>query len=118
MACDILFLDGSQIVVSRTVSAVFADEATKRKGSVAASPSQIAPGSASSTTSAEEPVIFYSRWCKQCGLCAAFCAQGAIEVEAEGDPVLSKPERCNSCGLCEVLCPDFAIAVPARHAKT
>lgn len=91
-----------------------ADEATRKKGP--ASPSQSSSGSASQTT--VEAVIFYPRWCKQCGICTAFCAQGAIEMGEDGYPVLARPERCNRCGLCEVLCPDFALEVPARHAKT
>ena len=95
---------------------MLASEAKKKD--LKAPPSQRTSGVASTNPLTVEPVVFYPRWCKQCGLCVAFCAQGAIEIGEDGNPVLTKPECCNSCGLCEVLCPDFAIAVPARHAKT
>lgn len=91
--------------------------AKRKKGSVAKPLSQGSRGSRSAS-SRLPPVFFYSRWCKKCGLCAAFCARGCIEIGADGIPVLVKPERCNSCGLCELLCPDFAIEVPNRHTKT
>ena len=97
---------------------MFDEEPKESEGSAAAFPAQSDPDSTSLAPPSLEPVIFYPRWCKRCGLCAAFCARGAVEIGADGYPVLVDPERCNSCGLCEVLCPDFAIDVPARHAKT
>ena len=64
-----------------------------------------------------ERVVFYYRWCKQCGICTAFCPKGALALTAEGRPYLAHHELCNSCGLCEVLCPDFALSVPGKHRK-
>ncbi len=65
----------------------------------------------------------YRAWCKQCGLCAAFCPKGVIELDDTGAPVIAHPERCTGCGWCELHCPDFAISVrerlpePAEEAK-
>jgi len=62
-------------------------------------------------------VRFYPRWCKRCGICAAFCPRGALAVNAKGQPYVAHPEKCNQCGLCEALCPDFALFVPRRRRK-
>jgi 2-oxoglutarate ferredoxin oxidoreductase subunit delta len=59
----------------------------------------------------------YRAWCKQCGLCAAFCPRGVIELDDTGAPVIAHPERCIGCGWCEVHCPDFAISVRERQDK-
>jgi len=59
----------------------------------------------------------YRAWCKQCGLCAAFCPRGVIELDDTGAPVIAHPERCTGCGWCELHCPDFAISVRERPAK-
>jgi len=56
----------------------------------------------------------YRAWCKQCGLCAAFCPKGVIELSDTGAPVIAHPERCTGCGWCELHCPDFAISVRER----
>lgn len=58
----------------------------------------------------------YRAWCKKCGLCAAFCPKGVIELDEEGAPVIAHPERCIGCGWCELHCPDFAISVRERLA--
>ena len=66
---------------------------------------------------AVEPVIFYLRWCKRCGICSAFCPRGCIGTGEDKQPYLAFPEKCNACGLCAVWCPDFAITVPSRHQR-
>jgi len=57
----------------------------------------------------------YRDWCKQCGLCAALCPRGVIELDDTGAPVIAHPERCTGCGWCELHCPDFAISVRERQ---
>lgn len=48
-------------------------------------------------------------WCKGCGICAAFCPRGVLEVE---DKVKIVDEaKCVFCGQCEDRCPDYAIYV-------
>ena len=66
---------------------------------------------------APKGVRFYLRWCKRCGICAAFCPRGALAINAKGQPYMAHPEKCNLCGLCEALCPDFAVFVPRRRRK-
>ncbi len=56
-------------------------------------------------------IDIYRAWCKQCGLCAAFCPRDCLALNDEGAPVVVKPERCTGCGWCELHCPDFAISV-------
>ena len=52
----------------------------------------------------------YRSWCKNCGICAAFCPKGALEMGEHG-PEWTNPEKCIGCRLCELRCPDFAIEV-------
>ena len=47
-------------------------------------------------------------WCKGCGICAAFCPQGVLEL-AKQKVFVAKPEKCVACGLCEMCCPDYAV---------
>lgn len=63
-------------------------------------------------------VVFYHDWCKQCGICVAFCPRQALAMGADDYPHLVAPERCNSCGLCEFLCPDLAVTVPGRERRS
>ena len=59
----------------------------------------------------EYDIDIYRAWCKQCGLCAAFCPRECLALNGEGAPIVVKPERCTGCGWCELHCPDFAISV-------
>ncbi|MFZ2088985.1 MAG: 4Fe-4S binding protein [Desulfobaccales bacterium] len=84
-----------------------------------------ASGPAPKTPPPEEPAPhkefehdIYRAWCKQCGLCAAFCPRGVIELDDTGAPVIAHPERCTGCGWCELHCPDFAISVRERLKET
>jgi NAD-dependent dihydropyrimidine dehydrogenase PreA subunit len=53
----------------------------------------------------------FRAWCKECGICAAFCPQQCITLTEEGRPLVEPGERCTGCGWCELHCPDFAISV-------
>ncbi|MFQ5808509.1 MAG: 4Fe-4S binding protein [Armatimonadota bacterium] len=50
-------------------------------------------------------------WCKDCGICAAFCPTGALEDGGHGEPLIADMDLCNGCQLCVVRCPDFAVVV-------
>jgi 2-oxoglutarate ferredoxin oxidoreductase subunit delta len=65
----------------------------------------------------EYDIDIFRAWCKQCGLCAAFCPRECLALDEEGAPVVVKPERCTGCGWCELHCPDFAISVRERLAE-
>ena len=56
-------------------------------------------------------VSFYHDWCKQCGLCMAFCPQKIIKADKLGKPEILDEKRCTGCRFCEMHCPDFAITV-------
>ena len=47
-------------------------------------------------------------WCKGCGICAAFCPKGVLEIKKE-KVVIIDISSCILCGQCELRCPDYAI---------
>ena len=53
-------------------------------------------------------LVIEDKWCKGCGICAAFCPRQVLEIRAE-KVALKDEEQCISCGLCELRCPDYAI---------
>jgi 2-oxoglutarate ferredoxin oxidoreductase subunit delta len=59
----------------------------------------------------EYEIDIYRAWCKECGICAAFCPRECIALDDEGRPVVAHPGRCTGCRFCELHCPDFAISV-------
>lgn len=60
---------------------------------------------------------FSPKRCKQCGICAHFCALHAIGTDPNGMPYLAEPNACTSCGLCRDMCPDWAIALEATPVE-
>lgn len=62
-------------------------------------------------------VVIYPAWCKGCGICAAFCPEGVIELDSAGKARAVREENCVNCGFCELHCPDFAISVRSREAE-
>ncbi|MEN8097651.1 MAG: 4Fe-4S dicluster domain-containing protein [Chloroflexota bacterium] len=56
-------------------------------------------------------VIVYGKWCKECGICVAFCPRDVLGTASDGSIVVVKPEECTACRWCELHCPDFAIVV-------
>jgi 2-oxoglutarate ferredoxin oxidoreductase subunit delta len=55
--------------------------------------------------------ITINGWCKQCGICEAFCPKKVFDFKPGYIPVATRPEDCIGCGLCGLRCPDFAIEV-------
>ena len=53
-------------------------------------------------------------WCKNCGICSAFCPTGTLEDAGHGEPRIADMDLCNDCELCVVRCPDFAVVVHER----
>ncbi|MEA3293384.1 MAG: 4Fe-4S dicluster domain-containing protein [Euryarchaeota archaeon] len=61
-----------------------------------------------------EPIHLFSRWCKKCGICIAFCPKHVLEFGPDGYPYAARPEDCILCGLCDIHCPDYAITVAKK----
>ncbi len=55
-------------------------------------------------------LILNPNWCKGCGICAAFCPKGALEIVNEKVQRVANVE-CVLCGQCELRCPDYAIYI-------
>lgn len=58
----------------------------------------------------EKKLVLNTAWCKGCGICAAFCPKGALEVVGE-KVRLKEDGECILCGSCELRCPDYAIYI-------
>lgn len=56
-------------------------------------------------------VSIYRAWCKQCGLCVAFCPKKVLTSDMFGNPQVSNPQECIGCRQCVLHCPDFAVNV-------
>ncbi len=56
-------------------------------------------------------VAINHRWCKNCGICVAFCPRGVFESDEFGKPLIKRREECIKCMLCVIRCPDFAVTV-------
>jgi len=50
-------------------------------------------------------------YCKSCGICIEFCAQGVFAKGSKGEPIVQSIDKCTACRLCEMRCPDFAVFV-------
>jgi len=59
-------------------------------------------------------VQFFHAWCKQCGLCIAFCPKQIIRTDENGKPEIIDADLCTGCRFCELHCPDFAITIQDR----
>ena len=47
-------------------------------------------------------------WCKDCGVCAAFCPKGVLKM-LHGKLTVADEPSCIGCNMCGRLCPDYAI---------
>ena len=56
------------------------------------------------------------KWCKGCGICAAFCPKKVLEIQ-DDKAVVVNGEACIGCMMCELRCPDIAIQVTKEGAK-
>ncbi len=56
-------------------------------------------------------VIVFGKWCKECGICIAFCPHKVLGKAPDGSTVVVNPDECTACRWCELHCPDFAITV-------
>lgn len=56
-------------------------------------------------------VLVNYAWCKQCGLCIAFCPKQVFSPRPDGAPEVLRADACVNCGQCVRRCPDFAITV-------
>ncbi len=77
-------------------------------------------GGAGTTRKPEKPKKRYQpfiirAWCKNCGICAAFCPKQVYRRDDTGAYV-EKPEECIGCRFCEMHCPDLAISVQERDS--
>lgn len=56
------------------------------------------------------------KWCKGCGICAAFCPKKVLAIQDE-KAVVVNGEACIGCMMCELRCADLAIRVVKEDTK-
>lgn len=64
----------------------------------------------------KKKLVINTDWCKGCGICAAFCPKGALEVVGE-KVRRAEGTDCILCGMCEQRCPDYAIYIKEEEEK-
>lgn len=62
-------------------------------------------------------VIFFKKWCKECGICTALCVKKIIKTDGQGAPYIDDMDSCAGCCFCEIHCPDFAITIKERYPE-
>jgi len=55
--------------------------------------------------------------CNGCGFCTTACAEGALEIDAEGKAVLAREIFCDGLGACLDVCPTAALKVVEKESQ-
>lgn len=63
-------------------------------------------------------VTINPKWCKKCGICAAFCPRQVYTFKAGQVPEITAEEKCIGCRQCEQRCPDFAVTVRGKNDES
>lgn len=58
------------------------------------------------------------KWCKKCGICAAFCPKKVFTFKSGNVPEVTGEDQCIGCRLCEQRCPDFAVSVGGKKHES
>ena len=56
-------------------------------------------------------VVFNQAWCKECGICKAFCPAHVFARGETGAIEVAEPENCIGCRACENQCPDYCLEI-------
>lgn len=56
-----------------------------------------------------------TKWCKNCGICVAYCPKKVFAVTEKKKLIIDKEDECVACKMCEYRCPDLAITITRKE---
>ncbi|MHC4598163.1 MAG: 4Fe-4S binding protein [Planctomycetota bacterium] len=63
----------------------------------------------------EYEVATEEEWCKDCGICAEFCPEGALSRQPGGPPIMADSKACTGCAQCMVRCPELGLKIREKQ---
>ena len=63
---------------------------------------------------AQYSVSVNKKWCKNCGICVAYCPKQVFALTNKRRLVIEKEAACIGCKMCAYRCPDLAITIAGK----
>jgi NAD-dependent dihydropyrimidine dehydrogenase PreA subunit len=63
----------------------------------------------------EYEIATEENWCKDCGICAEFCPEGALKRAPGGPPEMADSKACTGFSQCMVRCPELGLKIREKQ---
>jgi 2-oxoglutarate ferredoxin oxidoreductase subunit delta len=60
-------------------------------------------------------VCVNTKWCKNCGICVAYCPKKVFALTEKKKLIIAQEDECVACQMCEYRCPDLAITITRKE---